>query len=74
VTILDSNNVTLTGQVTVWGGFNVNERNQNSTFTLTAKLAGSDGSTISMHQVQHFAANANGDITVNVDNTTLTCG
>jgi hypothetical protein len=74
ITIVDSNNVTYTGQFTVWFGSNWNEKNQNNTFTLTITLRGSDGSTISAHEVQHFAVNANGDVTVDFDTMRLTCG
>jgi hypothetical protein len=74
VTLLDSNNVTYTGHLTVWGNFNMNEQNANDTFTLTVMLAGSDGSSITVHEVQHFALNANGVVTVNFDRPTLSCG
>jgi hypothetical protein len=55
----------------VWGNFNMNEKNANNTFTLTIMLS---GSAITMHEVQHFALNANGVVTVNFDRPTLTCG
>jgi hypothetical protein len=42
ITVLDSNNVTYTGHLTVWGNFNMNEKNSNNTFTLTIMLTGSD--------------------------------
>src|SRR6266702_2683391 len=74
ITLLDSNGVTYTGHLTVWGNFNLNEQNSNNTFTLTVMLTGSDGSTITAHEVQHFALNANGVVTVNFDRMTLTCG
>ena len=74
ITIVDSNGVTYTGHFTVWGNFNVNEKNANNTFTLTFMLTGSDGSTITIHEVQHFALTANGVVTVNFDTTRLTCG
>jgi hypothetical protein len=74
ITLLDSNNVTYTGHLTVWGNFNMNEQNSNNTFTLTVRLTGSDGSAITVHEVQHFALNANGVVTVNFDRMTLTCG
>jgi hypothetical protein len=74
VTVVDSNNVTFTGHFTVWGNFNLNEKNTNNTFTLTIKLSGSDGSTITQHEVQHFALNANGVVTVEFDRGHLTCG
>jgi len=73
-TLLDSNAVTYTGHLTVWGNFNLNEQNSNNTFTLTVMLAGSDGSTITVHEVQHFALNANGVVTVNFDRMNLSCG
>jgi hypothetical protein len=74
VTVVDSNNVTLTGHFSEHGNFHLNERNINNTFTFTMKLSGSDGSTIFLHDVQHFALNANGVVTVNFDKANLTCG
>ena len=74
VTIVDENGVTYTGHFTAWFGSNWNEKNQNNTFTLTIKLAGSDGSTITVHETQHFAVNANGVVTVDFDTVSLTCG
>jgi len=74
ITLLDGNNVTYTGHLTNWGNFNLNEQNTNNTFTLTIRLTGSDGSSITAHEVQHFALNANGVVTVNFDRMTLTCG
>jgi len=74
ITFLDANGVTYTGHLTGWGNFNMNEQNSNNSFTLTAMLTGSDGSTITAHEVQHFALNANGVVTVNFDRMTLTCG
>lgn len=74
VTVTDSNGVTYSGHVTAWGNFNMNEQNANNSFTLTVMLAGSDGSSITVHEVQHFALNANGVVTVNFDRPTLSCG
>jgi hypothetical protein len=74
ITIVDSNGVTYTGHLTLWGNFNLNEQNSNQTFTLTITLRGSDGSTITAHEVQHFALNANGVVTVDFDTMRLTCG
>jgi hypothetical protein len=37
-------------------------------------LTGSDGSAITVHEVQHFALNANGVVTVSFDRMNLTCG
>ena len=36
LTLLDSNNVTYTGHLTVWGNFNMNEKNANNTFSSVA--------------------------------------
>jgi hypothetical protein len=70
----DGTGVTYTGHATVWGNDNMNERNQNSEFTLTIHLTGSDGSTITAHEVTVFVLNANGTVTVNFDKMNLTCG
>jgi uncharacterized protein (DUF608 family) len=74
VAITDENDVSYTGHFTAWGNFNLNERNTNNTFTLTFMISGSDGSTLVGHDVQHFALNANGVVTVDFDNFRLTCG
>jgi hypothetical protein len=74
VTLTDANGVTYSGHFTVWGNFNLNERNTNDTFTLTFMISGDDGSSIVGHEVQHFALNANGDVTVDFDNLRLSCG
>jgi hypothetical protein len=74
VALTDANGVSYSGHFTVWGNFNLNERNTNNTFTLTVRAAGSDGSSIVAHEVQHFALNANGVVTVDFDTMSLTCG
>jgi len=74
VTVADSSGVTYTGHLTAWGNFNLNEKNSNNSFTFSIELSGSDGSTITAHEVQHFALNANGVVTVDFDRMTLTCG
>ena len=66
--------VVYTGHSTFWGNFNVNERNANDTFTGSIHVTGSDGSTISYHEVMHEAWNANGVPTVSFDKPSLTCG
>jgi hypothetical protein len=66
--------VTYTGHATAWGNFNVNERNQNSEFTLTIHITGADGSSITAHETTAFVLNANGDVTVNFDKLNLACG
>jgi hypothetical protein len=65
---------TWAGHVTVWGNFNLNEKNTNSSFTLTVKLSAPDGSFVTAHEVAHFAMSATGAITVNFDTQTMTCG
>ena len=74
VKLADSNGVTYTGHFTAWGNFNLNERNTNQTFTLSFRAAGSDGSSLMGHEVTHLALNANGQVTVNFDRMSLTCG
>jgi len=74
ITLVDSNHVTYTGHLTTWFGSNWNRQNQTNGFTFTLHLTGSDGSTITAHEVQRFTMNANGDITVDRDVMTLTCG
>jgi hypothetical protein len=68
-----SEGVTYTGHATAWFNFNMNEKNANTTFTLTIRLYAPDGSSIVGHEVAHFALNANGEITVNFDKMSFTC-
>lgn len=70
----DGTGATYSGHATAWGNFNLNERNQNSEFTLAVNLSGSDGSSITGHETTVFVDNGNGDITVNFDKLSLTCG
>ncbi len=70
----DGTGVTYSGHATVWGNFNMNERNQNTEFTLTIHAAGSDGSAIIAHETTVFVMNANGTVTVNFDKFSLGCG
>lgn len=70
----DGTGVIYSGHATAWGNFNMNEKNGNSAFTLTIHLSGSDGSSITAHETTVFASNANGDVTVNFDKFSLTCG
>jgi hypothetical protein len=65
--------VTYTGHATAWGNFNLNERNSNSTFTLSIRLFAPDGSSVVGHEVTHFALNANGVVTVDFDKPSFTC-
>jgi len=66
--------VTYSGHATVWGNFNQNERNQNTTFTFSIRGTGSDGSTITGHETMHFGLNANGQVTASFDKMKFTCG
>jgi hypothetical protein len=66
--------VTYTGHFAVWVNQNVNEKNSNSTFTFSVRAFGSDGSVIIGHEVVHFTMNANGDLTVEFDKPSITCG
>jgi hypothetical protein len=45
---------TYTGKFTIWGGFNANGKVVNGTFTFTVHGTGSDGSTINVHETDHF--------------------
>jgi hypothetical protein len=74
ITLVDSADVTYSGRSTAWGNYNLNEQNTNSSFTFSLKLTGSDGSSITGHEVAHFAMNANGIVIVSFDRMTLTCG
>jgi hypothetical protein len=73
VDLTDTNGVTYSGHLTVWGNFNVNEKNSNSTFTQSFRIKGSDGSLITGREVAHFTYNGNGDLTVQFDKVTFTC-
>lgn len=70
----DGTGVTYSGHATAWGNFNMNEKNGNSEFTLTIRLSGSDGSSITVHETTVFATNATGAVTVNFDKFNLSCG
>jgi hypothetical protein len=65
--------VTYAGHSTVWGNFNLNERNSNQTFTFSVHATGSDGSTITGHETMHETLNANGQVTVSFDKMSFTC-
>jgi hypothetical protein len=43
-----------TGRFTVWGGFNQNGKTVNGTFTFSVRGTGSDGSTFSNQNIDHF--------------------
>ena len=69
-----STGVTYTGHATAWDNFNMNEQNANATFTFSAHATGSDGSTVSIHEVAHFTMVPGGTISVSFDKPSLTCG
>jgi opacity protein-like surface antigen len=54
--------LTYTGRITVWGNFNVNERNSNNTFTTSVKLSATDEQGVVHtevgHEVAHISFNA----------------
>jgi hypothetical protein len=66
--------VTYSGHATFWGGFNVNEQNQTSTFTSMIRGTSSGGTTISYHEVGHITLLPDGRIAVSFDKATLSCG
>ena len=71
----DGTGVLYTGHATAWGNGNFNRQNTNNAFTLTIHLTGSDGSSITVHQVTVFTMNANGVVTVNfVKTPVFSCG
>lgn len=49
------------GRVTVWGNFNVNERNQNQTFTATFDLTATDADGVVHTEVGHEVAHVGWD-------------
>jgi opacity protein-like surface antigen len=54
--------LTYTGRITVWGNFNVNERNSNNTFTSSVRLSATDDQGVVHtevgHEVAHVSFNA----------------
>ena len=51
-----------TGKFTIWGGFNANGSTVNGTFTFNVRGTGSDGSTFSNHNVDHFNERPDGSV------------
>jgi hypothetical protein len=74
-----STGLTFSGRVTVWGNFNVNEKNSNNTFTATFTLSAVDGSGVTHlevgHEVAHIGFNAVDPINpiVTFDRLSVTC-
>ncbi len=65
--------VTYTGHSTFWGNYNVNRQNSNFTFTASIRATGSDGSTITYHEVGHMTMLPDGNVAVSFDKPTVTC-
>ena len=51
-----------TGRFTTWGGFNANGSTVNGTFTFSVRGTGSDGSTFSSQNVDHFNQRPDGTV------------
>ncbi len=73
-----STGLTYSGRVTVWGNFNVNERNANDTFTAAFTLSAVDDAGVTHletgHQVMHVGWNAVSDEpVVSFEKMTMTC-
>jgi hypothetical protein len=73
VAAVGASGATYRGHATVWGNFNLNERNSNESFTVSFRVDGSDGSSFTGHETMHVTYNGNGEITVTFDNFRLTC-
>ena len=67
----DSSQPSFTGHFTVWDGDNWNNRNTTETVTFSIHGTGSDGSTLTLHEVEHISARASGT-TLSFDK--LRCG
>lgn len=69
----DPSQPTYSGHGTSWFGDSLNSQNTVNHFTMNLNLTGSDGSTITWHEVGHFSVSATG-IPNNFDNVSITCG
>ena len=68
--IPDSGNVTYAGHYAIWFGASFNNRNIVTHDTFNIKATGSDGSTLSIHLVDHMSISASGE----VNSFSITCG
>lgn len=74
-----SSGLTFSGRVTVWGNFNVNEKNSNDTFTATFTLSATDAAGVQHlevgHEVAHVGFNAVDPLhpIVSFDKMSVTC-
>ncbi len=58
-TLVQVNGVTYSGHITIWDGQNFNLQNYTATSTFILHATGSDGSTLSFHDVFHITAQLN---------------
>lgn len=65
---------TFTGHDVTWFGFSVNRNNAEQGFTSSVHATGSDGTSVTMHEVAHMTMLPDGTLVVNFDKPTLTCG
>ncbi len=68
---VDASQPSYTGHFTIWDGDNWNNRNTTETATFMLRGAGSDGSTLTFHEVEHISSSASG-ATLSFDK--LRCG
>ena len=66
--------VVYTGHATFWGNQNINRQNANWTATSNLRVTGSDGSSITSHDVAHVTMLPDGSVSVSFDKPRLTCG
>jgi hypothetical protein len=62
VPLSDPSLPSFTGHFTIWGNFNQNGSTANGTFTFNLNGTGSDGSKLSIHQVEHFNQKPDGSV------------
>ena len=67
----DASQPSYTGHFTIWDGDNWNNRNTTETATFMLRGTGSDGSTLTFHEVEHISMSASG-ATISFDK--LRCG
>lgn len=76
--VVETGGLTYSGRVTIWGNFNVNERNANNTFTATVSLSATDANGVVHsevgHEVAHIGWNAVSETPiVSFDKMFITC-
>lgn len=65
--------VAFTGHFVVSGTQVLGPRSQSNTFVFSGRLNGSDGSSITGHEVTHFVLRSDGSVQVDFDKTRLSC-